>query len=491
MENKYFDEEIVDIFSAREIETNRPFEEKKHEIRGEFERDRDRILYSKAFRRLSGKTQVFLSGKDDHIRNRMTHTIEVSQIARTIAKALGLSEILTEAIALGHDLGHTPFGHIGERTLNYIMCGCDEIRDFNGCLLNKCGFKHNWQGLRVVHELEKSNNDYGLNLTEYTMWGILHHSSITNKKCNNIVDTVCTLRRAGKKCIGTASCEKLDFYNEYKMFKNVEHLTIEALIVALADEIAQRHHDVEDALETKILGFDELYDKIEELYKNSLDDNKRFENIKEFEDEEVKTNMLSSFLVNLLTFDAIKNINKNLKDLMKNKNIKDHEEFNKYKNNEGAYDELKKIINLSDNLLNGDKKFQKYISERILNSHKAQSMDGKGNYIIRELFKAYVTNPQQLPDKTIERLFKNIYKYRKEDLDNIDLKYIDEYNYLESLCCPLMDIGEKRNKLQDLHYKNNTIYKQILMRTICDYIAGMTDKYAMDLYSDLYETSKL
>ncbi|EHR0219180.1 HD domain-containing protein [Clostridium perfringens] len=101
--------------------------EDKHTIRNEFERDRDRIMYSRAFRRLSGKTQVFLAGNDDHVRTRLTHTLEVAQIARTISKALGLNEYLTEAIALGHDIGHTPFGHIGERMLNSIMNGCYKI----------------------------------------------------------------------------------------------------------------------------------------------------------------------------------------------------------------------------------------------------------------------------------------------------------------------------------------------------------------------------
>jgi len=122
-------------------------EEKECDIRTRFQRDRDRILYSKAFRRLKHKTQVFLSPEGDHYRTRLTHTLEVSQIARTIAKSLRLNEDLTEAIALGHDLGHTPFGHAGERVLNEI---CPH------------GFKHNEQSLRVVDVLEKDN---GLNLT--------------------------------------------------------------------------------------------------------------------------------------------------------------------------------------------------------------------------------------------------------------------------------------------------------------------------------------
>ena len=169
------------VFAGRDANSFRTFTEKPHEIRNDFDRDRDRILYSKAFRRLSGKTQVFLAGNDDHLRTRLTHTLEVSQISNTISKCLGINETLTEAISLGHDIGHTPFGHVGERTLNYIMNGCYLIKDFNKNLPeNEKGFKHNWQGLRVVSDLEQLNKNYfGLNLTDYTMWGILNHS---NKK---------------------------------------------------------------------------------------------------------------------------------------------------------------------------------------------------------------------------------------------------------------------------------------------------------------------
>ena len=124
--------------------------EPEHEFRSKFERDRDRILYSKAFRRLSGKTQVFVTGHEDHIRTRLTHTLEVSQIATTIASYFGLDIALTEAISLGHDIGHTPFGHEGERILNFIMNGCEEIKEFNNNIpIEEKGFKHNWQSLRV------------------------------------------------------------------------------------------------------------------------------------------------------------------------------------------------------------------------------------------------------------------------------------------------------------------------------------------------------
>ncbi len=164
-------------------------EEKKCDVRTEFQRDRDRIIYSKAFRRLKHKTQVFISPEGDHYRTRLTHTLEVSQIARTIARSLRLNEDLTEAIALGHDLGHTPFGHAGERVLNEI---CSK------------GFKHNEQSVRVVEILEKSRK--GLNLTYEVRDGIRCHT--------------------GKDMPST----------------------LEGQIVRFADKIAYINHDIEDAL---------------------------------------------------------------------------------------------------------------------------------------------------------------------------------------------------------------------------------------------------
>jgi dGTPase len=145
--------------------------------RNEFQRDRDRILYSKEFRRLSGKTQVFLPASHDHVRTRLTHTLEVSQISRVTANNLGLEPALAEAIALGHDVGHTPFGHVGERTLSLIMSNCDRLANFQNLMISRDqGFKHNLQSLRVACDLEQLYGNPGLNLTNFTLWGIKHHT---------------------------------------------------------------------------------------------------------------------------------------------------------------------------------------------------------------------------------------------------------------------------------------------------------------------------
>lgn len=168
------------------------------DLRTEFQRDRDRIIHSKAFRRLQFKTQVFLAPEGDHYRTRLTHTLEVAQVARTIARALRLNEDLTEAIALGHDLGHTPFGHIGERTLNR---------------LSPAGFRHNEQSLRVVEQLE---GGHGLNLTWEVREGIRNHSGVA------------------------------------------KGATLESHVVAKADRIAYINHDIDDALRAGIIRLEEL-----------------------------------------------------------------------------------------------------------------------------------------------------------------------------------------------------------------------------------------
>ena len=173
--------------------------EKPCELRTEFQRDRDRIIHSKAFRRLKHKTQVFLSPESDHYRTRLTHTLEVSQIARTVARALRLNEDLTEAIALGHDLGHTPFGHAGERALNGIY---------------DPGFTHFEQGVRVCKYLEKSGR--GLNLTGEVLDGILNHTRGEWAK------------------------------------------TAEGRVVRICDRVAYINHDIDDAIRAGVIGESEL-----------------------------------------------------------------------------------------------------------------------------------------------------------------------------------------------------------------------------------------
>ena len=183
--------------------------EEKCAIRTEFHRDRDRIIHSKAFRRLMHKTQVFLAPEGDHFRTRLTHTIEVSQIARTIARGLNLNEDLTEAIALGHDLGHTPFGHNGEEVLNTIHPG---------------GFEHNVQSLRVADVLEMTSSRKGMNLTAEVRDGIVNHTG------------------------------------------SRKPFTLEGQVVKISDRVAYINHDIDDAVRSGVISMDDIPRKALETF---------------------------------------------------------------------------------------------------------------------------------------------------------------------------------------------------------------------------------
>ncbi len=196
------EKEILSKYGVKACDSlGRDEEEKQCDIRTVFQRDRDRIVHSKSFRRLMHKTQVFISPEGDHFRTRLTHTIEVSQISRIIARALRLNEDLTEAIALGHDIGHTPFGHSGEEVLNRIHFE---------------GFKHNKHSLRVVKYLEKRDNKFGLNLTKEVQDGILNHTG------------------------------------------SVLPFTLEGQIVKISDRIAYINHDIDDAIRSGMISLNDL-----------------------------------------------------------------------------------------------------------------------------------------------------------------------------------------------------------------------------------------
>lgn len=208
LENR--ERQVLSPYAAKSADSRgRQIAEDKCTTRTDFQRDRDRIIHSKAFRRLMHKTQVFLAPEGDHFRTRLTHTIEVSQIARTIARALNLNEDLTEAIALGHDLGHTPFGHNGEDVLNQIHPG---------------GFEHNVQSLRVADVLESTSSRKGMNLTAEVRDGIVNHTG------------------------------------------PVKPFTLEGQIVKLSDRIAYINHDIDDAVRSGVISIDDIPKSSLELF---------------------------------------------------------------------------------------------------------------------------------------------------------------------------------------------------------------------------------
>ena len=462
--------------------------------RNDFMRDRDRVLYCNAFRRLSGKTQIYLTGSDDHRRNRLTHTLEVSQIARTISKALKLDCELTEAIALAHDLGHAPFGHAGEQILHEIMVPESRINIKDSPMNNRVltgnprkdalktrplyGFKHNVQSVRMVTALEDSYGIHGLNLTNYTLWGIEHHSSLAYKPTRVNV-----------------SSEYLDPTYRLKYSKDLsqkdseeEAWSFEAFVVAQADEIAQWHHDLEDALRSGAMTLKQVCEKLQDelLIDDILTDNDRNvlselckHNRVHREDLAAISHIVVNNFVTRIIDCSIFNLELLWKKyvLEKGTNV-ETERINFFRDQKWSSEEIKNAIGfrrLEKDDGKGEnihKRFSTIISENIHHSYEVERMNAKGQYIIRKLFQAYFSHPQQLPDPIVVHYMVSIKEYqslqeaREHGIGTVRAKFAEFSSNLEAF----------------------TLEKQIaLMRHICDYIAGMTDHYAVEEYGRLYE----
>lgn len=215
----------------------RLFDEQESAHRSAFQRDRDRIIHTSAFRRLQFKTQVFVNHEGDHFRNRLTHTIEVAQIARTLSKALGLNEELAESLALSHDLGHTPFGHCGEDVLSQ-------------CLSDIGGFEHNAQSLKIVTKLERRYADFdGLNLTWEALEGLVKHNG-------PLIDS------NGKPTLKYQKNGVPRYVNEFCQGFDLEidkYSNLEAQVAACADDVAYNNHDIDDGLRADLFEFEDLY----------------------------------------------------------------------------------------------------------------------------------------------------------------------------------------------------------------------------------------
>jgi len=395
-------------------------EERDTDYRTDFQHDRDRIIHSRAFRRLKHKTQVFYSLEKDHYRTRLTHTLEVSQLAMTLARALGLNEDLCQAIALGHDLGHTPFGHTGEHLLNLIMSGHDNLDDLipNEVQMNLGGFKHNYQSLKVVDLLEKKYEFEGLNLTDWVRQGILCHTSMTKR----ILYPDLNLQSLN---IG-------------------ETLFLEGQIVAIADEIAQQTHDLEDGIRSKNVDLhDVLGLEILNVFSTRLED-------KNFDDLRLN---LSRFLINLLMSDVLKETERNLIQFLQDFEITSHEQFFNHRRELPG-----NLVTFSEKTKPLYDQLKNFVYQSIINSTEINRLEGKAKFIIRKLFKAYLNNPLQLPDYILKR-----------------------YARLK---------GEPSLREQPFSEREKNIlrYRKRIdfIRLICDYIAGMTDSFALDDYKKLY-----
>ena len=360
-------------YAAKSAETRgRVHPEAEHAYRTAYQRDRDRVVHSTAFRRLEYKTQVFLTHEGDFFRTRLTHTMEVAQIARTLARALNLNEDLTEAVALVHDLGHTPFGHSGEEALRELMQG-------HG------GFEHNRHGIRIIDYLEHPYPQFrGLNLTYEVRECIAKHATSYDHPTVEGFD-------AG-------------------------HPPLEGQVVEIADSIAYDSHDLDDALAMEIISPSDL------------------ENLAVFRQAAAD---FESSLAALSVDQRIRRIAKLLIDLMVGDTIA---------TSEGAIRQAAvrdvasvraspgRLIRLSDTLQPKVKELETFLLKRVYSHYRVARMMTKAKRFIRKIFEAYQDNPDQLPPP---------YRARAD--------------------------------------------QEGLETAICDYIAGMTDRYAQDEYQRLYE----
>jgi dGTPase len=358
------------------------------DTRNEYQRDRDRIVHSAAFRRLEYKTQVFVNHEGDMFRTRLTHSIEVAQIGRSIARVLGLNEDLVEAIALAHDLGHTPFGHAGQDVLN-------------DCMRDHGGFEHNLQSLRVVDELEEKYAEFeGLNLTFETREGILKHCSRKNAE------------RLGE--LGAR-------------FLNNGQPGLEAQLANVADEIAYNNHDVDDGLRAGLLTIEQLgevrlfceqYDTVKRLYPDLAPRRAIHETVRRM-------------------------INRQVSDLV------EHTRAAIRAARIGNIDDVRRhgetLVGFGAAMREAHLEMKRFLRANLYSHYRVQRMTAKAKKVIRELFDAFIEDPRLLPPEPCER-------------------------------CRQYDARDGASGRA---------------RAIADYIAGMTDRFAISEHERIFSPMKL
>ncbi len=431
------------------------------EFRGEFQRDYERIIHSKAFRRMVDKAQVFSASKGDYYRTRMTHSQAVSQIACAISEGLNLNLHLTEAIALGHDIGHTPFGHQGERTLDEILRGkyniienIDLYKDSFG------GFKHNYQSIRVATSLEEKYSEiYGMDLSFQTLEGMLKHTKLKRDKF--LLDQFICSDKA---------YDELHFDQDFCS-------TLEGQVVSIADEIAQRGHDLDDAFSSgsmtieefkKLLGIKKmtiLTNIVEDVNSNIKD---MIENHHRFIDEnELRKSRIVSIIVSYFINDVIDN----------SKTLMDQYDVEQFKSD--GYSVTKCLVNFSEEATQLNKYLETIIANKVINNSEVSLFDSNAATIVRSLFKAYYNNPRLLHKGTQRRIYIDI---RKKGLNNvIDFEYGNHKIIKKEFDLITKDDLEKiKNSNIKEEYK---LKRWVLVRNICDFISGMTDTYAINEYN--------
>ena len=373
-------ESIVDqtlsLYAVKNALTKgRSFSEPKHPYRLPFERDRERIIHSTAWRRLEYKTQVFVNHEGDHFRTRMTHSIEVSTIARVVCNALGLNTDLAEAIGLAHDLGHTPFGHSGEEVLNNLMS-------------DKGGFEHNRQSLRVVQFLESRYPNFnGLNLSYETLEGIIKHASRYDKP-------------------------EMDLFIDADTYPSFE-----AQVVNIADELAYTCHDFDDGIYSDLINLEDISNTIPLMAELIARVKTTYKNM----DNHMLRKQVVRALINHVVTDCVKSSATSI------------EKYNPQSTLDAANAPVP-LITISHELRSDLHKLGTYLYTNLYKHYKVIRMTQKTELVISRLFETFIKEPRQLPDRTQKRL------------------------------------------------ENEELYA-----VVADYIAGMTDRYAMGEYRQLFD----
>lgn len=371
-----------------ELTRGRRFPEAAPAYRSEFQRDRDRVIHSKAFRRLEYKTQVFVNHEGDLYRTRLTHSLEVAQIARTVARSMGLNEDLTEAIALAHDLGHTPFGHAGQDELNV-------------CMQAYGGFEHNLQSLRVVDCLEDSYAEFaGLNLTFETREGILKHCAVKHAQ---------QLGEVGER------------------FLQKTQASLEAQLTNLADEIAYNNHDIEDGLRSGLISLEQMqqvpvfaqqYDLVLQKYPQ-LEGRSLV--------RETLRRLISTMVVDLIETSQAAIVASGVQTL------------------EEVRQQAQPLIQYSAAMWVAKNELKRFLRENLYFHPTVYRMSWRAQRVVRELFQAYLQDSRLLPPK-----------YQA---------FAKQYE---------QTAGEAGRA-----------------RAIADYIAGMTDRYALKQYGELFDMDRV
>ncbi len=352
--------------ASEENSLGREFKESGPSHRNQFQRDRDRVVHSSAFRRLEYKTQVFVNHVGDMFRTRLTHSIEVAQIGRTISRALQLNEDLTEAVCLAHDLGHTPFGHAGQDELNHCM------KEFGG-------FEHNLQSLRVVDVLEEKYAEFtGLNLMYETREGILKHCS-----------------RSKAKELGAIGQRFLD---------NLQP-SLEAQVADIADQIAYNNHDVDDGLRARLITFEQLA-SCELFCKELMVVTKKYPTLsnKRMIHEVIRR------MINILVSDLISNSQENIRSL----NLQTIDEVRQAG---------KPLVKLSESVATQNLQLKRFLNKHLYKHAKVEKMSTDAKQVIRQLFDGFMSEQTLLP----EDVQKNIGNYEKEQGKSGKARVIADY----------------------------------------------------------------